>query len=152
MDAQGVASLAIFSAFALPITFFDLREMRIPDLLSIGGILVVSALDLLFLKEPPFAVLCSALLGFAVFMFIRLVTGGKMGMGDVKYSAFIALCVGLRPWLAMIAIASVTGLACGLYLVRFRGMPRTTRIPFAPFMTLGAYISIAMTRLVQGIR
>jgi leader peptidase (prepilin peptidase)/N-methyltransferase len=142
--------IAVFAAFALPITFFDLKEMRIPDVLSLGGIAVFVALGILVPGGSVITVAREALIGFGVFWAITIATGGKLGLGDAKYSVLIALSLGLYGWLTTIAVASVTGLAAGLMLVLRGGFPRDARIPFAPFLTLGAAVSIALQRLYPG--
>ncbi|HET6485148.1 MAG TPA: A24 family peptidase [Spirochaetia bacterium] len=136
--------IAAFAAFAIPITLVDLRRMRIPDALSLGGIVVVLALDVLLLKAPALSIVLEAAVGFGVFWLLRLGTRGKLGFGDVKYSVLIALSLGLLGWLTTIAVASVTGLIAALVLIRRLRVPLSTRIPFAPFLTFGAAVSIVM--------
>ncbi len=97
----------------------------------------------------PFLLL-EVFLGFAVFWVIRVATRGKLGLGDAKYSAFIAVSLGLHGWLAALMVASVTGLCTGLILVGFHRIPRTARIPFAPFLTFGSVVSVAMQCLFPG--
>ncbi len=142
--------IAAFAAFAIPITLVDLKRMRIPDALSLGGIFVVLALDILVLKASALSIVLEAGVGFGVFWLIRLVTGGKLGIGDVKYSVLIALSLGVLGWLTTIAVASVTGLVAALVLIRRLKVPLSTRIPFAPFLTLGAAVSIAMLQAFPG--
>ncbi len=143
-------NVAAFAVFAVPITLVDLRQMRIPDVLSLGGIIVVLALDVFLLKASALSIALEALVGFGVFWLIRLVTRGKLGIGDVKYSVFIALSLGLSGWFTTVAVASVVGLASALILVWWRKVPLTTRIPFAPFLTIGAVVSIVMRQLLPG--
>jgi prepilin signal peptidase PulO-like enzyme (type II secretory pathway) len=143
--------IAVFAAFAIPITFIDLKEMRVPDALSLGGIALILLLDAFVIKESLLLLLIETIAGFGVFWLIHVVTRGKLGLGDAKYSAFIALCVGMYAWFTTLAIASVTGLACGLILLRLGRVERSTRIPFAPFLTLGATVSIVLGRLVPGM-
>jgi leader peptidase (prepilin peptidase)/N-methyltransferase len=142
--------IAVFAAFALPITIFDLKEMRIPDVLSLGGIAVFAVLGILIPGGSVITMALEALIGFGVFWTIAVATGGKLGLGDAKYSVLIALSLGLYGWLTTLAVASVTGLAAGLTLVLCGRVPRDTRIPFAPFLTLGAAVSIVMQRLYPG--
>ena len=139
--------LAVFAAFALPITFFDLKEMRIPDALSLGGIAVFVTFGILLPGGSVITMALEALIGFGVFWAIAVATGGKLGLGDAKYSVLIALSLGLYGWLTTLAVAAVTGLAAGLVLVLRGGLPRDARIPFAPFLTLGAAVSIVMQQL-----
>jgi prepilin signal peptidase PulO-like enzyme (type II secretory pathway) len=141
----------VFALFAIPITLMDLREYRIPDLLSIGGICVMALLDVFVVRQSLLTLALEVVVGFGVFWLIRVVTHGKLGLGDAKYSAFIALCVGMPGWLAAIAAASVIGLVCGLVLLGRGRVTRTTRIPFAPFLSLGAALSIVAARFVPGM-
>jgi leader peptidase (prepilin peptidase)/N-methyltransferase len=142
--------IAVFAAFAFPITFFDLKELRIPDVLSLGGIAVVAASEALVPSVSPAMLVLEALVGFGVFWALARATGGKLGLGDAKYSALIALSLGMHGWLTTIAVAAFTGLAAALALVLRHRQPRDARIPFAPFLTLGAAVSIAMQRLLPG--
>jgi prepilin signal peptidase PulO-like enzyme (type II secretory pathway) len=141
--------IAAFAVFAIPITFIDLKQMRIPDLLSLGGVATVLALDV-FVGVPVLTIALEGVVGFGVFWLIRLATGRKLGFGDVKYSVLIAISLGLYGWLTAIAVASVTGLAAGILLLLRYKMPRSTRIPFAPCLTFGAVVSIVMQQLFPG--
>ncbi len=142
---------AVFGLFAVPITIMDIRQMRIPDVLSLCGIGVMLLIDVLVVRQSWATLLAEAAAGFGLFWLIRVVTRGKMGLGDAKYSAFIALCIGLQAWLATLVIASVTGLVCALVLLGRGRVTRTTRIPFAPFLSFGAAVSIVAGRLVPGM-
>ena len=139
-----------FGIFALPITLIDLRELRVPDILSIGGIAVVSFLDAFLFHVSPGSIILQAGIGFGLFWAISVLTQGKLGLGDAKYSAFIALSVGLHAWLATLAVASIAGLAVALYLIKVHRAPRNMRIPFAPFLTLGAAVSFIMEHAAAG--
>ena len=85
--------VAVFVAFAIPITLIDLKELRVPDALSLSGIGLMLLLDVFVIKESLPLLLIEVAAGFGVFWIIRLVTRGRLGLGDAKYSAFIAsLC------------------------------------------------------------
>lgn len=142
--------VAVFAAFALPITAFDLREMRIPDELSLGGAAVAAALAVVSAGCSLPQLALEALVGFGVFWAISVATGGKLGLGDAKYSVLIALSLGMYAWLTTIAVASAAALAVALALVPRDQAPRDERIPFAPFLTLGAAVSVALQRLLPG--
>ena len=137
--------IAAFGVFAVPITLIDVAKLRIPDFLSLGGIGVAVLLKAFIVKEPLLDALAAAGVGFGVFWLIHLMTRGKLGLGDAKYSAFIALTIGMHAWLMTLAVASIAGLVCGLILIGPCGVAKTTRVPFAPFLTLGAVVSIVMT-------
>lgn len=139
--------LPLFLLFAVPITLFDLRQFRIPDSLSIGGLLAFAALRV-FSGQLPGSIwesLAGCALGFGSFVLIRLATRGKLGWGDAKFSAMIAVATGMRGWFVAVFIASVAGL---LYVALSRGGQGggsgRTRIAFAPFLALGGAIAIAL--------
>ena len=127
---------ALFLLVALPITYFDIREYRIPDSLTFSGIAVFVILKL-FWKEQPFGMLAlEGIIGFGAFWLIYRASGGQIGMGDAKFSALIAVAAGLSTWFAALLVASVTGLLCAaLFIILFKA-DRRTRFPFAPFLPL----------------
>ncbi len=129
---------ACFIAFALPITYFDIRELRIPNILTYGGIAVFILLKIILAVEPVGIICMEVFIGFGAFWIIRYFTKGKMGLGDAKYSALIAVAAGLYAWLASILVASIIGLCAALFLIGILKKDRQTRIPFAPFLTAGA--------------
>jgi prepilin signal peptidase PulO-like enzyme (type II secretory pathway) len=143
---SGALDLPLFLLLAAPITFYDLREYRIPDVLSVGGILAFTVLRLLPWRGPHAlwepAIACAV--GFGSFRLIRALTGGKLGRGDAKYSALIAAAAGLRGWFVAMCVASVTGLLCAAVMVGAFGADRQRRFPFAPFLSLGGALAVAL--------
>ena len=135
----------LFLLIALPITFFDIREYRIPDFLTFGGIAAFIVLKLLWHEEPVWMLVLEGAIGFGVFWLIWRLTNGQLGLGDAKYSAFIAVAVGLSSWFVALLIASFAGLVGAAMLMVLFKFDRKTRIPFAPFLTMGAAISILLS-------
>jgi prepilin signal peptidase PulO-like enzyme (type II secretory pathway) len=149
MKPEMAIQYSAFLLFALPITFYDIRDYRIPDFLTLGGLLVLSTLKLFLAHTPVTAIALECSLGFGVFWLIHRVTSGRLGLGDAKYSALIAVAVGLLPWFVTLLIASVAGLFYAAIMIVFFRMDRARRIPFAPFLTLGAAVSVAASPLLQ---
>lgn len=136
--------LPLFLLFAVPICIFDIREFRVPDLLSLGGIAAFLSLALLLPGGAPLAAAVECAVGFAVFWLINRFTKGRMGLGDAKLSALIAVAAGLRSWFLALFLASVTGILFFVALLGMRRADRGTRIPFAPFLSLGAAVAMAV--------
>jgi prepilin signal peptidase PulO-like enzyme (type II secretory pathway) len=137
----------IFLGFALPISLIDIRSYRIPDVLCIP---CFSALLVLHIWNNPGELanfLSAALLSALLFFLIRLGTGG-LGLGDVKFAGLIGLFCGL-PWVcAAFLIAALTGLGAALF-PRFPGTKnKPSRIPFAPFLSLGAIAAYGLSRYI----
>ena len=137
---------SLFMLLALSITFMDIKEFRIPDYLTLGGIFVLSVLKLAFGQSSIGLLALEACLGYGLFWLIHRLTRGKLGLGDAKYSALIAVAVGIPPWFLALLAASVAGLLFAAVMMGFFGMSRRARIPFAPFLTLGAIVSVVAGR------
>ena len=141
--------LPLFLLFALPIGFYDAREYRIPDLLSLGGILAFLLLHILRWNGEGglWDSVTACALGFGSFWLIRTVSGGKLGLGDAKFSALIAVAAGLSGWFAALLVASVAGLLWAAVMMGIFRADRRMRIPFAPFLGLGGTLAIAFRNL-----
>ncbi len=140
--------LAYVSAMVV-ITFIDLEFQIIPDKISLPGILVGLA-SCFFLPDPfalqqPLGLLNSViglLLGGGLFYVIALVSRGGMGGGDVKMMAMVGAFTGWKAVLLTTFLGSLTGSLVGVFLMLFKGGTRKTKIPFGPFLALGAVISL----------
>jgi len=145
---HGWIEFVLFMFVALPITFFDIREYRIPDFLTFGGIAAFIVFKLLWKEQPIWMLALEGAIGFGVFWVIWWLTKGQIGLGDAKFSAFIAVAGGLSIWFASLFIASIIGLMCAVVLIVLFKANRKTRIPFAPLLTMGAALSL----LLNGFR
>jgi prepilin signal peptidase PulO-like enzyme (type II secretory pathway) len=146
-----IALAVIFGACAISITFFDLKELWIPDALSLGGLAAVLLLRIIPLGTQPLPVLAGSLIGFAVPWALHAATAGRLGLGDAKYSALIAAYLGFPAWCVALFVASTAGLACGLLLAGMGRLRRSPPIPFAPFLTLGAVVAAALSPLLGAV-
>jgi prepilin signal peptidase PulO-like enzyme (type II secretory pathway) len=137
---------SLFILIAAPVIIMDLTEFRIPDFLTLGGLLVLSILKLAFGQTSIGLIALEACLGYGTFWLIHRFTRGRLGLGDAKYSALIAVAVGILPWFVALFVASVAGILFAVVMMGFFGMSRRSRIPFAPFLTLGAIVSVVAGR------
>lgn len=129
--------LLIFLLFSIPVTIVDIKEKRIPDILTAGGIFCFTVVTLL-VSPGEFIFFLAGCAGAFTFLWIIWYTAkGKLGFGDVKYSIFIAAAVGFTGWLFSIFTASAAGLI--YFAVRLLYFKKDIRmkIPFAPFLTGG---------------
>ena len=148
MNPEIALEYSLFFLIAAAVTVFDVKEYRIPDYLTLGGLFVLGFLKLLLGQSAIGLIAAQCCLGYATFWLIHRVTGGRLGLGDAKYSALIAVAVGVLPWFVALFIASVAGLIFAFIGIVFFGRKRQTRIPFAPFLTLGATVSVAVERFL----
>jgi prepilin signal peptidase PulO-like enzyme (type II secretory pathway) len=134
--------LFLFSLFAVPITLIDIREYRIPDFLTLSGTAVIITLKLLWEDQTAFQLAAELCAGFGVFWLIWRLTNGQIGLGDAKFSAFIAVTTGFPGWFAALFVASLLGLLSAGVLIGILKVDRKVVIPFAPFLTVGAWSAI----------
>ena len=127
-----------FLIFASTACVTDIKYRRIPDWTTFLGIGILSVLRLFLLKDTPVIILAELFYGVILFLGIRILTGGKLGMGDVKFAALMGLFNGFPQWFTAVAIASFSGLLFMLAGMAIGKLNRNSRIPFAPFLTAGS--------------
>ncbi len=124
-DLQEYAVSRFMSIYLVPLawglSFFNLLPISLGE--SIGG--AVSAYSFLYLLRR-------------VFYWYARVEG--LGMGDVELLACIGAFLGIIGWWASLLVGACLGSIVGLLYLFFFGAHRYIRIPFCPFMALGAWI------------
>lgn len=114
----------------------DLREHRIPDRLVAFGF----ASSLCLSANLPLSVACGAGT-LALFWGVRAASRSGVGMGDVKYAAYLGTVLEpLELWCA-VAVASFAALAIGLYRCARSGVSKRSPLPYAPFLSAGCLAS-----------
>lgn len=138
------------ASVGLALALIDLDTKRLPDVLTLPSYPVMGALLLLpaFLEGDWGGYLRAWLAAAALFAFYFLllfIYPGGMGFGDVKLAGVLGLALGWLSWGA-VAVGGFLGFLLGalvgggLMLVRRAG--RKTKIPFGPFMLVGALLGI----------
>ena len=131
---------ALFLMPLIPAAFIDLEHFILPDLFTIGTLAWGIAASLLGMSGIPIK---DALIGAAVcggiFLLIAVLSRGGMGLGDVKLAASFGANLGLKVGITALFVSVFLGAAVGVILMLLRKKGRKDRIPFGPFMVLGAY-------------
>ncbi len=140
----------IISSLLICIIFIDAETMLIPDLLSIP-IGVISCIYLLTLSNVDILNRSiTAAVIFAIFYSIARIVKGGMGYGDIKLLTFLSLLLGPLNTFFTIFIASLLGSVFGIvYGKRREGLK--TKVPFGPFIGIGALIMIIYGREITAI-
>lgn len=140
VNTHFLPALLLFLAAAIPISIIDLKEKRIPDIISLPvlGIILVFRIAV---GHPLLGVFIDLGAGFLLFFLIWFFTEDALGFGDVKYAALISLTLGLMRWFLAIFSAAVIALAIAGVLLALKKIDKKTQIPFAPFLSAGAVIA-----------
>jgi leader peptidase (prepilin peptidase) / N-methyltransferase len=138
------------AAVGVALTMIDLDHHRLPDPLTLPSYAVGTALLAVAAGFDghwwPFerALIGLALL-FAFYALTWLVYPAGMGLGDVKLAGVVGLYLGWLGWGELVVgafAAFLVGSVVAVGLVLFAGGGRKTRVPFGPFMLVGALIGI----------
>lgn len=138
-------SLAFLCALIL-VSFIDLQHQIIPDVISLPGILVGLGLSFTPWALVPWteAAIGAAVGGgslLAISVVYKVLTGKDgMGLGDVKLLAMIGAWMGWRELPFIILISSLAGILIGGSALLLAKKGLRVRIPFGPFLSLGALI------------
>jgi leader peptidase (prepilin peptidase)/N-methyltransferase len=143
---SSVAQIALSVALILivvPAALIDLEYRIIPNrLTALGAVLaLVIGLALDPAGEPERLIAGAAAGGFL--LVAALAYPGGMGMGDVKLAAVMGLFLG-RAVAPAILIALIAGVLVGAVIIARKGAQegRKTKVPFGPFLALGAIIAV----------
>jgi len=96
--------------------FFDLRQRRVPNWLTLSAAICGFILNVWFCRLP--GLWCSLEgLGIALAIYLPLYLLRGVGGGDVKLMAAIGAIAGPIYWIAIIVLTAVTGAIAGMALV-----------------------------------
>jgi prepilin signal peptidase PulO-like enzyme (type II secretory pathway) len=145
-DISHLAIVAAYAAVLIICIGTDLLAYRVPNVVTYPAILGAFAIGIVHPDASSTAVVGGGLLAGGLLFVPALLTGGAMGMGDVKLAFFAGLALGITlviPALLVMAIAG--GVVAGVLLIsRLRG--KGDPIPYAPFIAGGALVVM----LLQG--
>ena len=148
--ALALLAFLYLAAISVALAVIDIERHRLPNVIVlpaylVGAVLLVPAA--LLLGEP--VRLLSALIGSAAllgfYLVLALVRPDGMGMGDVKLAGVLGLFLGWLGWAPLVIggfAAFVLGGVFGVVLMLVRRAGRRSRIPFGPWMLLGAWCGV----------
>jgi leader peptidase (prepilin peptidase)/N-methyltransferase len=129
------------------ITVIDLFHQEIPDVVSLPGIgvgLIGSLIlpQISFLQSLSGMLLGGGILFLVAFGYQWLFKREGMGGGDVKLLAMIGAFLGWKAVILTIFLSSLIGSIVGVLIMILKGKNFKYAIPFGPFLSLGAILSL----------
>lgn len=145
-----LATCLVLASVSVALTLIDLDTLRLPNAIVYPSIVAVAALlAITAILASDLSALVRALLGgLALSAFYGLLWffwEGGMGLGDVKLAVLLGLALGWFGWGSLIVGAFAAFLCGGVYgiaLILAGKATRTSRVPFGPWMMLGAWIGL----------
>ena len=121
----------IFVLISLLLSYFDFKTYHIPLIPLYIGI-ISNIVFSLFFKNP----ICYNVLGMVLmavfFLFMRIITKGGMGYGDIQYALYCGLISGFPYFIYTSLIAALIGIIMHLCFYK-----KERKVPFIPSMLLG---------------
>jgi leader peptidase (prepilin peptidase)/N-methyltransferase len=136
--------IGYFAVTTIPLVIYDLRERRLPNKITIPGLIVTIISLALTLEWSKFLLA----LGVAVVLFaagLMLSIRGWIGMGDVKLFASLSLLLAwFDPALVWQASLWAFGIAGAFVLIGFLARKITARstIALGPYLLLGFWVVV----------
>jgi len=138
----------LFGGLLIVLSFIDLESFVLPDIMVLPGAAVAFVCTGLVLHLGWLESLLGAVAGAGAFFllqkgykFLKGVEG--LGSGDIKLMLLLGALVGWRLLPLMVFLSALCGLAVSLiYIYSPRGRGMQTAIPFGPFLSLGAMLTI----------
>jgi prepilin signal peptidase PulO-like enzyme (type II secretory pathway) len=127
---------ALFSIFSFAIAVSDIKTCTVSRIVFVLAFPVFFVLCLLS-ENPhsPLVLATGALLGLLAFLAAYFISGERLGLADVWYSAIIGLVLGPLWWFQAVFCACIAGI---VYMLA----SKRRSIPFIPFMALGSAAAI----------
>jgi leader peptidase (prepilin peptidase) / N-methyltransferase len=144
------AAFALIGTLGVALAAIDIAVKRLPDALTLPlypGLIALFGVATVFDGQP--ANLLRALLGgvvlATVYLVLAIVSGGQLGLGDVKLAGGLGIALGWLGWPTLIigaALGFVLQGVVSLVLLAARRITLKQAISLGPFMLAGALVSI----------
>lgn len=131
----------VFAFFLSGIAVFDIKYGLIFDRWLLG--MLGCAVLLHFMKgyDGWISSLVCAAAAFALLLFMRVITRGGMGGGDIKLAFVLGFWLSWPKTLAALVFAFWLGGAAAVFLLMKKKKTMKSRIPFGPFLAAGAWLA-----------
>lgn len=142
-----IAVAVLLVTVLVPATAVDLRERRIPNVLTASGAAAAVVLGLALDPAGQLERSAAAVAAVLFLLAVRLPRPSGLGLGDVKLAGVLGLSLGPVVAVALaVAFAAGSVVAVGVGLRGGRGALRTTTVPFGPYLAGGAAVAFVSGR------
>lgn len=130
-----------FVAAVIAVAFIDYDHMIIPNKIVLPGAVLGLAASVAIDPQSWWVYVAGSLGAGAFMLILALAWPGGMGPGDIKMALFMGAVLGANVLVALFA-AFLLGSIGGLYIILVQKRSRKTKIPFGPYLALGAVIAV----------
>lgn len=153
-DEAALPAFLVLGAALIAISLIDLEHFIVPNRIVYPTLFLMAPLLVgAAVVEDDWSSLRGAvlggLLGFGILFAIHLVSPRGMGFGDVRLAGLLGVALGwldLGHVLLGLFLGFLTASVISLTLIGLKVRSRKDRIPFGPFLALGAVLAILVGR------
>jgi leader peptidase (prepilin peptidase)/N-methyltransferase len=142
-DLWLLASRLVFTALLIVLFGTDLDTQRLPNVLTLPGIVFGLAVSTQtspgLVNAAAGAALGAGMLWLVRWSWFRATGVEGMGLGDVKMLAMIGAFLGWQQVWVTLFLASLAGAVLGILLTATGGRSMKTKLPFGTFLAVAAY-------------
>lgn len=135
--------LSFVSLCFIGILFYDIQYLEIPEIYTFSAIVVVFLWGILSPTLPLYDMAIGG--GIAAIFFGSQVVISKeqwLGSGDTQVGILMGLFFGWQLFLVSLVVTYFVGLIVTLTLMAMKKVSRTSKIPFAPFLVTGTFVTL----------
>ena len=137
-----------FCAVLVAISAADIEHRIVPNVIVLPAAVIVLAAQTALHLSAEWTIAALAASGFL--LLTALLYPGGMGMGDVKLAFLLGAMLG-RTVAVALAAGMISALVPSIWLlVRHGSKARKMKIPFAPFLALGAVVAVFAGKALLG--
>ena len=142
-----LAAALVLSWVLIALTVIDLREMLLPDDLTLPLLWIGLALSTLPVFVGMSASIWGGIAGYlslwTIYHLFRLATGKEgMGYGDFKLLAALGAWFGAGALPMILLLSSVVGAVVGIGMIVLLGRDRSLPIPFGPYLAGAGWLTL----------
>lgn len=132
----------VAAVFLVLISVYDAKYGELPDRFTVPAALIFAALGL-WVTHDPASVVFGALIGAGWFGIQYFVSRGKwVGDGDIFLGAALGALLGFPTIVVGLGMAYITASFFVIPLLLTKRMTGKSRLPFGPFLALGAWLAL----------
>lgn len=130
--------------FMAVLSFFDLREKKIPViiLLAAGILTVIYTVFFIFCSEPSAESLAGALLGAVpgiMLSFIAMITK-KVGLADGIVLTLLGMLTDYRTGMQILCLSIIIMALLSIILLVLKKIKKNSELPYLPFLTMALLV------------
>ena len=132
--------LLIFTIALIIHIYTDCKEQLLYD--EVSTLLMVTGIVYAYYFSNMWDAVQGAMASVVIMLVIYWISGGGMGLGDVKLAFVLGVWLGLEQSLLCLLLAFILGGVVGVFLLLTGIKSRKDAIPFGPYLCVSGWVSL----------